>query len=132
MITMCNARLSRWTMWTGLLCVPMPSEKCTPGSRLWQTLHVRGALPENWTILPYSRRVSQPTSLVKRLLLGRPFRSDRLSETLLPKRIALPVFASDAMSSVAYAPAEILATLSTAGLATYALSPWVGVAVVVV
>jgi amino acid transporter len=76
--------------------------------------------------------VSQPTSLVKRLLLGRPFRSDRLSETLLPKRIALPVFASDAMSSVAYAPGEILATLSTAGLATYALSPWIGVAVVVV
>jgi len=37
-----------------------------------------------------------------RLVLGRPFRSDRLSHTLLPKRIALPVFASDALSSVAY------------------------------
>ncbi len=38
-------------------------------------------------------------------------RSDRLGETLLPKRIALPVFASDALSSVAYAPDEILLTL---------------------
>ena len=33
-------------------------------------------------------------------------RSDRLGETLLPKRVALPVFASDALSSVAYAPDE--------------------------
>ena len=59
--------------------------------------------------------VASPTSLLKRLLLGRPFRSDRLQHTLLPKRIALPVFASDALSSVAYAPDEILLTLSIAG-----------------
>lgn len=59
-------------------------------------------------------------------------RSDRLGHTLLPKRVALPVFASDALSSVAYAPDEILLTLSIAGLASYALSPWVGLAVVVV
>lgn len=66
------------------------------------------------------------------MLLGRPFRSDRLRETLLPKRIALPIFASDALSSVAYAPGEILATLSIAGLAAYNSSPLVGVAVAVV
>jgi amino acid transporter len=42
-------------------------------------------------------------------------RSDRLGETLLPKRIALPVFASDALSSVAYAPDEIFLTLAVAG-----------------
>ena len=35
----------------------------------------------------------------------------------IPKRIALPVFASDALSSVAYAPDEILLTLAFAGLA---------------
>ncbi|MCY7343338.1 MAG: APC family permease [Pseudonocardia sp.] len=68
----------------------------------------------------------------KRILVGRPQRSDRLSHTLLPKRIALPVFASDAMSSVAYAPEEIFLTLSAAGLAAYTFSPWVGLAVVVV
>src|SRR3989440_13895 len=44
--------------------------------------------------------VARPTSLLKRLLIGRPFRSDRMHHTLLPKRIALPVFASDALSSV--------------------------------
>ncbi|GAA4704747.1 APC family permease [Pseudonocardia yuanmonensis] len=69
---------------------------------------------------------------VKRILVGRPQRSDRLRSTLLPKRIALPVFASDAMSSVAYAPEEIFLTLSVAGVTSYALSPWIGLAVVVV
>ena len=73
-----------------------------------------------------------PTSVFKRLLVGRPFRSDKLHETLLPKRIALPVFASDALSSVAYAPDEILLTLSIAGASAYVFSPWIGLAVVVV
>src|SRR5215212_2373260 len=58
----------------------------------------------------------------KRILLGRKLRSSQLGETLLPKRIALPVFASDALSSVAYAPDEILLTLSLAGLAAYSFS----------
>nr|MDT0656992.1 APC family permease [Micromonospora sp. DSM 115978] len=74
----------------------------------------------------------RPTYLLKRLLVGRPFRSDRLQHTLLPKRIALPVFASDPLSSVAYAPAEILLTLSIAGAAFYAYSPWIALAVVLV
>jgi amino acid transporter len=68
----------------------------------------------------------------KRLLVGRPFRSDRLAHTLLPKRIALPVFASDPMSSVAYAPEEILLTLSVAGVSAYAFSPWIALLVAVV
>jgi amino acid transporter len=76
--------------------------------------------------------VANPTSVLKRLLVGRPFRSDRLQHTLLPKRIALPVFASDALSSVAYAPDEILLTLSIAGAGAYAVAPWVAVAVVIV
>jgi amino acid transporter len=73
--------------------------------------------------------VANPTSVLKRLLVGRPFRSDRIQHTLLPKRIALPVFASDAMSSVAYAPDEILLTLSIAGATAYLYSPWIAVAV---
>ena len=76
--------------------------------------------------------MARPTSLLKRLLIGRPFRSDRMHHTLLPKRIALPVFASDALSSVAYAPDEILLTLSVGGAAFFAYSPWIALAVVVV
>ena len=76
--------------------------------------------------------MSDVLDTVKRLVLGRPFRSDRAVRASLPKRVALPVFASDAISSVAYAPDEIILTLAVAGLAATALSPWVGVAVVVV
>jgi amino acid transporter len=60
--------------------------------------------------------VSIAGGVFKRLLVGRALRSDRLGDTLLPKRIALPVFASDALSSVAYATEEILLVLSAGGL----------------
>lgn len=71
-------------------------------------------------------------STVKRVLVGRPFRTDRLHRTLLPKRVALPVFAADALSSIAYAPQEILLTLAAAGVVGYTVSWQVGVAVAVV
>ena len=67
---------------------------------------------------------------LKRLLVGRPVPNQALGETLLPKRIALPVFASDALSSVGYAPDEVLVTLAVAGVAATALSPWIALAVV--
>ncbi|NKX78924.1 APC family permease [Gordonia amicalis] len=76
--------------------------------------------------------VSKVSVATKRLLLGRPFRSDKLGHTLLPKRIALPVFASDAMSSVAYAPQEIFLVLSVAGITALTFTPWVAIAVAVV
>lgn len=76
--------------------------------------------------------VSKLSTVARRLVLGRPFRSDRISHTLLPKRIALPVFASDALSSVAYAPEEIFLVLSVAGLSAYSMTPWIGLAVAVV
>jgi amino acid transporter len=69
---------------------------------------------------------------LKRIVVGRPQRSDKLGDTLLPKRLALPVFASDALSSVAYAPEEIFLTLSVAGITAYSFSPWIGLCVVVV
>ncbi len=75
--------------------------------------------------------MSSTISALKRLLIGRAVRSDRLGESLLPKRIALPVFASDPLSSVAYATQEILLILSLGGVAFLQLAPWVGLAVVV-
>nr|WP_239150495.1 APC family permease [Streptomyces sp. SID8111] len=71
------------------------------------------------------------TDVPKRILIGRALRSDRLGETLLPKRVALPVFASDPLSSVAYAPGEVLLVLSIAGLSAYHFSPWIAAAIVV-
>ncbi|KOV69369.1 DNA-binding protein [Streptomyces sp. MMG1121] len=75
--------------------------------------------------------VSKLTDVPKRILIGRALRSDRLGETLLPKRIALPVFASDPLSSVAYAPGEVLLVLSIAGVSAYHFSPWIALAVIV-
>lgn len=69
---------------------------------------------------------------IKRLFVGRKLASTKLGDTLLPKRIALPVFASDALSSVAYAPDEILLTLSLAGLTGFAFSWHIGLAVALV
>jgi amino acid transporter len=67
---------------------------------------------------------------VSRLLLGRPLRTDRMGETLLPKRLALPVFCSDPLSSVAYATEQIVLVLGLGGLALLHLTPWVAAAVV--
>ena len=67
--------------------------------------------------------------LVKRLLVGRPLRSQQLHETLLPKWLALPVFASDPLSSVAYATEEIVLVLATAGAAYLVFAKWVAAAI---
>ena len=66
---------------------------------------------------------------VKRLLVGRPLRSQQLSETLLPKWLALPVFCSDPISSVAYATEEIVLALAVGGAAYLTYSKWVAAAV---
>src|ERR1700736_6447259 len=96
----------------------------------------RGNCSHNATAMPPLRiglvLVSKLSTAARRLFLGRPFRSDTLAHTLLPKRIALPVFASDALSSVAYAPEEIFLVLSVAGLAAYTMAPWIGLAVAAV
>ena len=62
-------------------------------------------------------------------MVGRPMHSELLGETLLPKKIALPVFASDALSSVAYATEEILLVLSAGGLALLHFTWWIAAAV---
>ncbi|MFG2138987.1 APC family permease [Streptomyces sp. NPDC048650] len=67
---------------------------------------------------------------LKRLLIGRALPSEGLTETLLPKRLALPIFASDPLSSVAYATQEILLVLTLGGLAYLHFATWAAVAVV--
>ncbi|GHF22364.1 amino acid transporter [Pseudolysinimonas yzui] len=69
--------------------------------------------------------------LAKRLLIGEPLPSDKLEGQLLPKHLALPIFASDPLSSVAYAPQELLMILMIGGFGFVAYGPWVALAVVV-
>src|SRR3954465_9656105 len=67
---------------------------------------------------------------IPRGLIGPPLRSDRLDETLLPKRLALPVFCSDPLSSVAYATEQIVLVLGLGGLSLLYLTPWLAACVV--
>jgi amino acid transporter len=66
----------------------------------------------------------------KRWLIGEPLASEKLEGQLLPKHLALPLFASDPLSSVAYAPQELLMILMLGGLSFLSFAP--GVALVVV
>ncbi|MFF1556528.1 APC family permease [Streptomyces sp. NPDC058279] len=66
----------------------------------------------------------------KRMLVGEPLDTARLGETLLPKRLALPIFCSDPLSSVAYATEEILLTLALGGVALLHLAWYAAAAIV--
>ncbi|MDN3494984.1 APC family permease [Planococcus sp. APC 4015] len=77
------------------------------------------------------RDPSEAPPRAKRLILGDPLTSEMLDDQLLPKKRALPIFASDALSSVAYAPQELLMILLIGGTAFLAFSPWVAAGVVV-
>src|SRR6266542_41342 len=54
---------------------------------------------------------------VKRMFVGRPRATGEMGETLLSKKLALPVFASDPLSSVAYATESGLVVLIAASAA---------------
>ncbi|WP_425563379.1 APC family permease [Microbacterium panaciterrae] len=77
-----------------------------------------------------SRESADAPQVAKRILLGEPLSTEKANEQLLPKRMALPIFASDALSSVAYGPQEMLMTLGIGGLAFLTFAPWVAAAVV--
>src|SRR5919106_6060359 len=64
----------------------------------------------------YNRRMAMTG--VKRVLVGRALPSHKLEHQLLPKVLALPVFASDQLSSVAYATEEMMLVLLLAGTAS--------------
>jgi amino acid transporter len=66
----------------------------------------------------------------KRWLIGEPLASEKLEGQLLPKHLALPIFASDPLSSVAYAPQELLLILTLGGLSFLTFTPWIAAAVV--
>ena len=54
---------------------------------------------------------------LKRVLVGRALSTSSQEHQLLPKTLALPVFSSDPLSSVAYATEEMMLVLVTAGVA---------------
>ncbi|MEA1265004.1 APC family permease [Microbacterium sp. STF-2] len=78
-----------------------------------------------------NREGADSPPLAKRILIGEPLTSQQVDDQLLPKRMALPIFASDALSSVAYAPQELVMILLIGGLTFLSFTPLVAIAVVV-
>lgn len=68
---------------------------------------------------------------IKQRLFGRPLATDEEDHQLLPKVLALPVFASDPLSSVAYATEEAMLVLALAGTAAFVYLTPVSLAVAV-
>ena len=66
----------------------------------------------------------------KRILLGKRLSTRKLEGELLPKTIAMPIFSSDPLSSVAYGPQELLMILTLGGVSFLSFAP--GIAAVVV
>jgi amino acid transporter len=75
--------------------------------------------------------VTVMTRAFKRLIIGSPVSTANAGHALLPKKLALPIFASDALSSVAYASQEILLVLTLGGTAFFYLAPWIAAAVII-
>ncbi|MDQ2731858.1 MAG: amino acid permease, partial [Armatimonadota bacterium] len=67
---------------------------------------------------------------VRRLLLGKPLASHALEDETLPKILALPIFSSDALSSVAYATQEMMIALVVAGSMAFSVCIWQAAAIV--
>ena len=69
----------------------------------------------------------------KRIFLGKKLSNKKLEGELLPKSLALPIFSSDPLSSVAYGPQELLMILTlgaVGGVSTLIYTPWIASMVV--
>ena len=64
-------------------------------------------------------------------MIGAPIPTENMAHERLPKTLALPIFASDALSSTAYASEEIMAALLLAGSALFWLTPTLSLAIIV-
>ncbi|MTV49231.1 amino acid permease [Heliobacillus mobilis] len=68
---------------------------------------------------------------IKRLLFGRPLHNRELSHEKLPNWKALPIFSSDALSSIAYGPEQVILALTAASAFAYGFVPYVSVGILV-
>jgi amino acid transporter len=80
---------------------------------------------------PKPKRRPPARGLVKRILVGRAIATEKREHQLLPKFLALPVFSSDPLSSVAYATEEMMLVLALAGAAALGYMLPIGFAIAV-
>ncbi len=82
---------------------------------------------------PVLRRISEnrPRRSISTWLIGRPLQTADAPHQTIGKAIGLAVFASDALSSTAYATQEILVILAAAGTAAFGLAFPISIAIVI-
>jgi amino acid transporter len=67
---------------------------------------------------------------LRRLIIGKPLRTDEAAHEKLPKWKALSIFSSDALSSVGYGPEQIIVTLAVPGMLLYGYFSYATLAVI--
>lgn len=84
-------------------------------------------------VAPYRAAVASRVSpaSIWRAVIGPPLATERQQHERLNSPQALAILGSDALSSAAYGPEEVLRVLAPAGAAALALSPSIGVAIAV-
>jgi amino acid transporter len=130
---------------------PGPTEESVAPSDRRSVEHVRGVRPGDTSVrihrpkfegfarvrtgrlaaMPELEQPRSPLESLWRLLIGAPIHTEMERHERLSKKKALAVFSSDALSSVAYAPQEVLVVLIAAGTAALVWSLPISVAVVV-
>jgi amino acid transporter len=90
---------------------------------------MRTAVERPGTAPPEGGRVRD---VVKRIVLGRAISTAKHEHHLLPKTLALPVFSSDPLSSVAYATEEMMLVLAVAGAGAFGLMLPIGLVIALV
>ncbi len=76
-------------------------------------------IPQIWKTTKLMAGEEDMVSSIKRFIIGRPLKSAELGEQKLNKTKALAILSSDALSSVAYGPEQILIVLVTVGTAAF-------------
>jgi amino acid transporter len=117
---------------------PKLSYESEPGARRGRFVQIRSRRPEDsedLEAMPWAGAMPASSGrlgfVVRRVLLGPVLRSAAVAEERMRKLVALPVLASDALSSVAYGPEAMLAVLLLAGSAQLKLSLPIAGAIIV-
>lgn len=109
-----------------------PPTPPSPAARRWGPFKM--VAPDHLVATPAAsapqRGMAKAAHAVKRQLIGAPLPTSDLAHEHIPKWKALAVFASDALSSVAYASEEILLVLMAAGAAAVMWSVPIALAIV--
>src|SRR5690348_11797999 len=83
-----------------------------------------------WILLIRECIDTMKMGMVKRILFGRPLKSNELENEKMPVWKALPILSSDALSSVSYGTEQILLELATVGVVAFAFSIPIAIAII--